>query len=271
MVMTQVPEVVQQKLDAFERIQAEFEECFRFKQDVHGQKRFSSFTIEEIVYYLHALWLCERKDRLLSVYKNIRRYQGDRCLELLRVWQEGQSAEVAAFLLNKLDMYPFVDVTAQIEKAYHQQDAESLVCILESGRLILVNRGVNLMHALETIAVHSGDDLRDEVRRASERYGHTPAQIEEQLAEMTTPLSTYRPHALLAQRNMMTMNRLGADVSSLTTEPSCVRSWYPTPAEETQAPFAEQVIDGYLPMLAPTFNNVRGVRFVDRTEPERLL
>ncbi len=125
------------------------------------------------------------------------------------------------------------------------------------------------MHALETIAVHSGDDLRAEVRRASEHYGHGPAQIEEQLAEMATPLYTYRPHALLAQRNMVTMNRLGVDVSALTTEPSCVRSWYPTPSEEAQAPFAEQVISGYLPMLAPAFNNVRGVRFVDRVEAEQ--
>ena len=270
MATTVLPELVQSKLEAFERIQTEFEQCFRFKQDVHGQKRFSSFSVNQIVYYLHALWLCECKDRLLSVYKNIRRYQGDHCLELLRVWQSGYSAPVTSFLLDKLDLHPFAELTAQIEEARRQQDTDALVCVLESGRLILINRGMNLMHAFETISLLSEDDLRTEVLQASEQYGHTPAQIEAQLAEMTAPLYAYRPHAALAQRNMTIMNRLGVDVSSLSAEPSCVRSWYPTSPDEPQAPYAEQVIDGYLQMLSPLFNNVRGVRFVDRPELERV-
>lgn len=269
MITTQIPELVQRKLDAFEGIQAEYEQCFHFMQDIHGQKRFSALSIGQAVYYLHALWLCECKDRLLSVYKNIRRYEGERCLELLQTWQEGRSADVVAFLFSKLDMHSFADFTAQIEEARQQRDDESLVCVLEHGRLVLLNRGINLMHMLETLSVHSEDDLRDEVCWACEQYGHTPAQIKEQLAEMVTPLYIYRPHALLAQRNMTTMNRLGADISAPSEEPSCGRSWSLGPADEPQAPFAEQVISGYLPMLAPAYNNRRGVRFVDRAEAER--
>jgi len=267
MVPTQIPELIQHKLDAFERIETEYEQCFCFIQDVHGQKRFSTFSIEQIVYYLHALWLCECKDRLLSVYKNIRRYEGDRCLELLQVWQDGRSADVVAFVLDKLDMHSFADFTAQIEDARRQGQNEAIVCVLEHGRLILLNRGINLVHILETMSVLSENDMLDEVRRASAQCGHTPVQIEEQLAVMATPLYAYRPHALLAQRNMTVMNRLGIDVSAPGEEPSCVRSWLLTSADEPQAPFAEQVIDGYLPLLAPLYNNVRGVRFVDRPEP----
>jgi hypothetical protein len=268
MVTTQIPDLVQRKLDAFNRIQDEFDQCFRYKQDVHGQKRFSSFSIEQIVYYLHSLWLCEAKDGLLSIYKNIRRYEGQRCLELLRSWQGGRSVDVVAFLLRKLDMHSFTEFTAQIEEARQQQRDEALLCVLEHGRQVLLNRGLNLMHALETASAHPQGERLEEIRQACARYGHTPTQIDGQLAEMGTPLYAYRPHAALAQRNMTVMNRLGVDVSSLSTEPSCVRSWHPMSADDPQAPFAQQVIDGYLQMLAPTFNNVRGVRFVDRTEPE---
>lgn len=265
MVPTQIPELIQHKLDAFERIQTDYEHCFRFIQDVHGQKRFDILSLEQIVYYLHALWLCECKDRFLSVYKNIRRYEGDRCLQLLQNWHKGRSADVVAFVLDKLDMHSFADFTAQLEDARRLGQDAALVCVLEHGRLVLLNRGINLMHMLETMSVHSENDMRDEVCRASEQYGHTPVQIEAQLAVMATPLYAYRPHALLAQRNMTTMNRLGT-VSTPGEDPSCVRSWFLTPADELQAPFAEQVIDGYLPLLAPLYNNVRGVRFVDRPE-----
>ena len=85
--MTTTPQeqsLIRQKLDAFEHLQAEFETCFRFMQDVHGQRRFSSFPIANTVRYLHARWVCECKDRLLSIYKNIERYEGCYCLELLQ-------------------------------------------------------------------------------------------------------------------------------------------------------------------------------------------
>jgi len=269
MLTTPIPELVQQKLDALERIQDEFEECFRFKQDIHGQKRFSSFSIEQIVFYLHSLWLCERKDRLLSVYKNIRRYKGDHSLELLLAWQMEDNASVVAFLLRELDIQSFADFTAQIDRVRQQRNDDTLLSRLERGRLIQLNRGINLTHALDAISAQSADSLLAEVRRASERYGHTPAQIQEQLAEMSSPLYTYRLHALLAQKNMTLMNRLDVDVLTQGDEQLDARAWLLKSAEGQRAPFAEQVIPGYLEMLAPSFNNVRGVRFVDRAEPEK--
>ena len=76
--------LAEQKLAAFEQLQPEFEASFRFVQEVHGQRRFVAFPVAETVHYLHALWICERKDRLLSVYKNIVRYEGQHCLDLLQ-------------------------------------------------------------------------------------------------------------------------------------------------------------------------------------------
>jgi len=259
----QIPELVKQKLAAFERIQPEFEECFRFNQAVHGQKRFSSFSVGQVVYYLHALWVCDCKDYLLSIYKNIRRYEGRRCLELLRAWQEGQSSEVVAFLLQKLDMPSFDELTAQIEDARAQR-REMLARRLEHGRMVALNRCMNLMHALDAIFALSGADLLSEIRPACEQYGHTPAQIEQQLAEMKSPPYSYRPHQLLARKNMIVMNRLDVDVLSQAADQPGERSGRVLPATEPLAPFAEEVIDGYVPLLAPFYNNVRGVRFVDQ-------
>ena len=66
MVITSAGETLaKQKCDAFERLQREFEASFRFVQDVHGQRRFSTFPVKETVRYLHALWVCACKDRLL--------------------------------------------------------------------------------------------------------------------------------------------------------------------------------------------------------------
>ena len=266
---TRVPELVQQKLEAFERIQAEFEECFRFQQEVHGQKRLPSLTVEKIVYYLHSLWMCECKDRLLSIYKNIRRYEGRRCLEILRAWQEGRNADVVTFLLSKLDMISFADITLQIEEAREQRGDEVLAQRLEHGRLILLNRGMNLMHALEAIFSLHNEALLIEIRPACERYGHRPEQIEALLAEMETPLYSYRPHQLLAQRNMLIMNKLDVNVLAEGADLPGERSWRVRPSDDPFAPFADQLIEGYLQLLAPTANNPRRVRFTDRPEHER--
>src|SRR5258707_214849 len=92
------PELIKQKLAAFERLHGEFEASFRFVQDVHGQQRFTLFPVANSVRYLHALWVCECKDRLLSIYKNIKRYEGSYCLELLRRWQEGDTAGVGVLI-----------------------------------------------------------------------------------------------------------------------------------------------------------------------------
>ncbi len=268
MVPAQTPELVTRKLRAFEDIQAEFVDCFRFKQDVHGQKRFPAFSVEQVVYYLHALWLCECKDRLLGVYENSSRYEGEWCLELLRTWQEGRSAAVVAFLLAKLDMLSLADLTGQIEEARYQRNDEILAHRLEHGRLVALNRGMNLLFALEAIATGSEEDLRSELYLACERYGHTPVLIVEQQAALATPLYAYRPHPLLARRNMTLMNRLDADTLTQTGE-NQDRSWLLKVLNKPLAPLAEQVIPGYTPLLAPMYNNVRGVRFVDRAEPEQ--
>ncbi|HEY1353315.1 MAG TPA: hypothetical protein VGF67_27210 [Ktedonobacteraceae bacterium] len=267
-VTVQVPELVQQKLEAFASMQAEFETCFHFQQEVHGQKRFSSFPVGRIVYYLHALWLCERKDRLFSVYKNIRRYEGERCLKLLRDWQIGQNAPVVAFLLQKLDMLSFADITAQIEEVRRKQGNETLARRLEHGRLVLLNRGMNLMHALEAIFSLSEKVLLDEVRPACEQYGHTPAHIAEQLADLQSPLYTYRPHQLLAQRNMVVMNKLEVDVLARHADQPGERSRHVQPPVQPLASIADHVIAGYLPLLAPIHNNLRKVRFIDRVDPD---
>src|SRR5258706_11185023 len=68
-----VPELVKQKLEAFERLQDEFEASLLFVQNMHGQYHFTSFPVADSVRYLHALWVCECKDRLLSIFKNITR------------------------------------------------------------------------------------------------------------------------------------------------------------------------------------------------------
>lgn len=266
----QIPELVRQKLAAFEKIQDEFEQCFHFGQQVHGQKRFSTFPVEKIVYYFHSLWLCECKDRLLSIYKNIRRYEGRHCLELLRTWQGGSSAEVVTFLVRKLDMFPFGLITTQIEEARDHLGDEVLAHRLEHGRYVVLNRGMNLLQALDAVFSLARNDLLRDVRAACERYGHTPAQIEVQLIESETPLYAYRPHQLLAQRNMMLMNRLDIDVLSQSADQPGERTRNVRPANEPLPPYADHVINGYLPLLAPFYNNhLQQVRFTDRAERDR--
>jgi hypothetical protein len=266
-----VPELVQQKLATFASMQAEFEQCFHFQQEVHGRKRFSSFPVGRIVSYLHALWLCERKDRLLSVYKNIRRYEGERCLHLLRDWQSGQNAPVVAFLLQKLERLSFADITARIEEARREQGDETLARRLEHGRLLLLNRGMNLMHALEAIFSLSEKDLLDEVHPACEQYGHTPVHIEQQLTDLQSSLYTYRPHQQLARCNMVVMNKLEVNGLAQTADLTGERSRRVRPSAQPLAPFADRVIDGYLPLLAPIHNNLRRVRFIDRVAADTLL
>src|SRR6266849_7736449 len=192
------PELIKQKLEAFERLQDEFEASFHFVQDVHGQKRFASFPVVESVRYLHSLWVCECKDRLLSIYKNIKRYEGQYCLELLGVWQEGDNTDVVAFLQRKLDMLPFADLTRQYHEALQRGGEFGLARRLAHGRLILLNRGMNLMHALDAIFALPEDQLVKEVHVACERYGNQPSQIERQLTEMESPLYAYVPPQVLA-------------------------------------------------------------------------
>jgi len=260
-------QTAQRKSEAFEQLQPAFEASFRFVQEVHGQRRFSAFPVAETVRYLHALWVCECKDRLLSVYRNIVRYEGHHCLRLLQRWQEGEADEVIAFLHRKLDGLPFAELTRQIQEAKTTRHAgDGLARRLVHGRLVLLNRGMNLMQALDAIFALSDNDLRKEVRAACAQYGHRPDQIQQQLAEMEGPLHFYVPHPLLAQRNMVVMNKLGIHVMTLPTDLPGERSWKVVAPTEAPRPFAEHVIAGYLELVSPSHNNLKRYRFIDHPE-----
>lgn len=253
--------LAKQKLAAFEQLQPEFEANFRFIQEVHGQRRFTAFPVAETVHYLHALWVCECKERILSVYTNIGRYDGQQCLSLLQGWQAGETADVIAFLQRKLGGLPFADLTRQIQEATNAGQADDgLLPRLVHGRLVLLNRDMNLIQVLDNIFALSQNDLISEVQAACVHYGHTPSQIEQQLAEVEDPLFSYAPHQVLAQRNMQVMNSLGMSIMTLPTDLPGERSWRVVVPEEPLRPFAESVIRGYLTLL--TRNNLKRHRFV---------
>jgi hypothetical protein len=247
-------QLAKQKLAVFEQLQPAFEASFRFVQEVHGQQRFSAFPMAETVRYLHALWVCECRDCLLSMYKNIVRYEGQQCLTLLHRWQDGETADVVGFLHRKLDGLPFAELTSQIRQASIAHADAGLIRRLVHDRLVLLNRAMNLMQALDAIFALSDDDLREEVRAACAHYGHAPPQIEQQLAEMEGPLYGYVPHPLLAQRTMVVMNTLGRQVMTLPTDRPGERSWKVAAPTKAPHPFAEQVIAGYLELVSPTHN-----------------
>jgi len=259
-----------QKLEAFERIQPEFEASFHFVQQVHGQRRFTTFPVIETVHYLHALWICECKDRLLSIYKNIERYEGRYCLNLLSRWQQTDSPDVIAFLHAKLDGFPFVELTHQIIDAntVHPTD-EALVRRLIHGRQTLLNRNINLMLAFDAIFNLSEEDLKYEVCDACAIYGHTLSQIEQQLTELEDPLYSYLPNRLLAQSNMLVMNKLGVNVMTLPTDRPGQRTWKVEAPTEPMPSFATHTIEGYLELVSPTHNNPKRVHFVDHPETDQ--
>lgn len=262
--------LAKQKLEAFERLQSEFEASFQFVQEVHGQRRFSTFPVMESVHYLHSLWICECKDRVLSIYKHIERFEGRYCLDLLRRWQKGDTADGVAFLHAKLDGFPFVELTQQIMYARTTRSADDgLVRRLIHGRLTLLNRSMNLMQALEAIFALPEEDLTYEVRDACAIYGHSVNQIEQQLAEMDSPLYSYIPNRLLAQRNMLVMNKLGVNVMTLPTDRPGERTSKVAVSTEPFPSFAMHTIEGYLELVSPSHNNVMRERFVDRPAIDR--
>jgi hypothetical protein len=259
--------LAQQKLAAFEQLQPEFEASFRFVQEVHGQQRFAAFPVQQTVQYLHALWVCECKDRLLGMYKNSVRHEGCLCLDLLRRWQTGETAEVIAFLQRKLDGLPFADLTYQLQQARIVQQADNGVAQrLVHGRQVLLNRGINLMQALDAIFALSEQDLMGAVREACEHYEHHPDQIEQQLAERAERLYAYAPHQLLAQRNMLVMNTVGVAAMTLPADLPGERSWKVVAPTEPLRPFAEHIVAGYVELTSPTHNNIKFHHFVDRPE-----
>src|SRR6185312_6517222 len=108
--VTEMPPIVAAKMAAFDLLLPEFEASFPYVVDMQGQRRFERLEVAGVVRYLHALWVCERKDLLLSVPHTIRRYEGSRALQLLAAWQQGEVAEVVAFLQARLDALPFSEI-----------------------------------------------------------------------------------------------------------------------------------------------------------------
>ncbi len=141
-------------------------------------------------------------------------------------------------------------------KTTHAAD-DGLVRRLIHGRLTLLNRSMNLMQALDAIFTLPEEDLRFEVRDACAIYGHTRSQIELQLAEMFDPLYSYVPTRLLAQRNMLVMNKLGVNVMTLPTDRPGERTWKVAASTEPMPSFAMQTIEGYLEMVSPLHNNIK--------------
>lgn len=256
--------LIEQKLEAFERIRPDFEASFRFLEDMHGQQRFTTLTIADAVRYLHARWICECKSGLLSIAKTNKEYEGRRCLELLQQWQSGDTASVIDFLNHKLDMLPLADITRQLQELPPQdrKQAERLL----HGRHVMLNRGMNLITLLDALFTPTQDQLIEEVKAACCQYQHEPEQIQRQLEEMNSPLYSYVPHQSLAQCNMLVMNALSIRVEAKPADLPGHRTGRVLPSKESPHPFAEEVIEGYQELTTPIHNNVKDVPFVDRPE-----
>lgn len=264
---TAVLAVVAEQLAAFERLQPEFAASFHYVQEVQGQRRFPAFPIEASVRYLHALWVCDCKDRLLSVPKTRERYEGLRCLHLLERWQTGESAGVVAFLQRKLETLPFADITRQIQAQRREDGTRTLVERLEYGRQVLLNRGMNLLLALEPLCTFPEQRLLDEVRAACAHYGHQPDQIRQQLVEQEAVRAAFVLHPALAQRNMRVMDQLSVQITKDAPDQPGQRTWRVATRTMPEGPYAEQVIRGYVALTSPWQNNPIGRRFLNVPMP----
>lgn len=262
----QLQGLVERKLAAFDRLEPQFETGFRCVQDVQGGKRFAEFPIKLTVEYLHSLWVCDCKDRLLSVPRMADRYEGEQCLALLRQWQAGESAGVVAFLQHKLDAISFGDITLQLEQAKRIAQDSVVTSRLAQGAVVMLNRGFNLHHALEPIFTLPDDVLMAQVRLACERFGHSTSQIDEQVRALADPEYTFVRHPLLARRNMVLMDRIGLRLTTDAADTIGHRTWRVATSATQSGPYAEEKIVGYVALTAPLHNNPADVRFVDRFE-----
>jgi hypothetical protein len=257
MTTVSISDIVQQKLAAFEKLEPEFGQCFQFLAEVHGQKRFAFFPVKYTVSYLHALWVAECKTCLLSVSKTVKVYEGRLSLELLQHWQEeGDTASVVEFLIRKLDMLPLGDISRQIQVLRRAHTNDNLVRRLVHGRMVMLNRGMNLFQALDSIFALSEDELQKVVSVACEKSEHRPQQIVQQLQEMDSPLYAFVPHPVLARRNMLAMNKLGVSVLSQPTDQPDWRSWRVSNSTAPLSPFAEHIVRPYLDMTSANHNNI---------------
>jgi hypothetical protein len=238
-----------EKVAAFERIREDFAASFAYLQDTHGQRRFSSFPIASTVRYFHALWICECKDLLLSVPQQGSRYDGRRALEVLARWQDGETSGVVELLEDKLGHTSLTAITQAFQQALRFGD-QALAQRLAHGRLTLLNRTSNLQHALGALFTPSPLGLVRQARVACAQYGHTPDQIEVQLAERQTPLYSVLRHPVLAQRNMEVMRALGVLVTDNDADRPGRRTIAVQAPTLPQRPYAEQVIVGEMTLVS---------------------
>jgi hypothetical protein len=208
-----IPPLVREKLAAFDQLDPAFRESFLYVQRMHGEARFPSVPVAEIVRYLHALFVCHCKDGLLSVPTTTTRYDRRRALDLLEGWQKGETLPVVEFLETKLDMMSFLPVARELEVA-EASGLEDAARRLRHGLGIQLNRAHNLHMALDAIFGVPREALLDEVRGACAEFGHTSDELRTQREWLETPLYSYEPHAELARRNMLVMNELGVQVTS---------------------------------------------------------
>jgi hypothetical protein len=264
-VVLAIPQIVQEKLDAFEALKPEFAQCFQFVQNVHGQQRFTVFSVAEVVYYLHARWICECKSLLLSVPHSLKGNEGRLCLQLLLSWQQGDHASVVEYLQKRLDTLPLAQITRQIQEILQRQE-EALAQRLVRGRQVLLNRGFNLMQMLDALFAFPEQELLQIVRTDCARFGHRPEQIVQQLEQLKEPIYSYVPHQALAQRNMLVMNMLGILVNGQEDDQPGHRSSRVQRPTISPGPYAEQIIVGYRELTSPLHNNLNAHRFVDLPE-----
>jgi hypothetical protein len=248
-----IPSLIQEKLAAFEGLEPAFRESFIYIEQVHGQRRFPAVPLAAIVRYLHALWLCDRKDALLSVPLTLPRYDRRRALDLLLAWREGDSAAVVAFLEEKLDMLPFTELMGQIQDAAAAKN-DAVVARLRHGRAILLNRGMNLHHALDTLFAPAPQALVVEVQRVCDEQGITAEEIRRQQALLDTPLYSYAPHAELARRNMVVMNSLGVRVTESPADRPGARTASVSPPEQPLPAYADAPIAHESEFTPPSFS-----------------
>jgi hypothetical protein len=239
-------QLVEQKLAAFDVLQPEFETCFLFVESIHGQRRFASCSVSDVVRYFHALWICDCKTYLLSIARTVKSYDGVRCLDMLLHWQEnGDCAPIVNFLYSKLDALPMGLITQQIEESRRDITRRAQTQRLQQGRVLLLNRGMNLLHLLDAMFVLSKEDLLRAVRETCLYYSHTPEQIAQQRERFSTPLYAYSPQQQLAQRNMLVMNRLGMHITGHGADMPGQRTARVEPGSGPIAPYAEEVILNY--------------------------
>jgi len=246
---TSTLQLLTEKVAAFERIREDFAASFIYLQDTHGQRRFASFPVASTVRYFHALWICECKDLLLSVPQQGSRYDGLRALEVLRQWQAGEAGAAVSLLEDKLGRPSFMAITHAFQQALRSGD-HTLAQRLAHGRTTLLNRTSNLQHALGALFAPSSQALVRQARVACAQYGHTPEQIEAQLADLRTPLYSVLRHPALAHLNMEVMSALGI----LLTDNDADRPGRRTTAVQAptlpQQPYAEQVIVGEMTLVS---------------------